>query len=465
LIRIGFLSTVDGVYFDVYKMYEFKNQLEKDMQKVVEILAKKYDIVYPGLVANMADAHHASKKFRAEELDLIIVCEAGYTGSWQPLAALEGCDHIPVLLWMYKPREDIPIDLDLMEVLRSAGVNGTVELAQTFRRKGMNFSFIVGTPYVEETIKQIDEYIQIAALRRYLKDANIALIPYRCPLMPDTFEDEFKFTQRIGPKITNVSVEELRTIFSNVPQEEVVKEVLRMKETYTVLEPEEEDLKRGARFKIALERLAEIGHFNGISLWTSEEFFTAFGVTPEAGVENLDDKGIMVATEGDVSALTSMMILNHLTGSPAMFCEFLSYDKRDNTVLMGHWGPAGIKMARSNKEVALTTPHVSLDWIPNPPPHGVAVEYIAKPGEVTILNLSCDDKGYKMVFFSGDAIDTSRRHIHFPHAIIKLRRPVDQFFKDLTEEGVKHHFALAHGNLTKKLAKLADLLVIRGLEI
>jgi L-fucose isomerase-like protein len=52
-------------------------------------------------------------------------------------------------------------------------------------------------------------------------------------------------------------------------------------------------------------------------LWTSEEFFTAFGVTPEAGVENLDDKGIMVATEGDVSALTSMMILNYLTGSPA----------------------------------------------------------------------------------------------------------------------------------------------------
>jgi len=465
LIRIGVLSTAEGLYFELHKMYEFKNQLEKDMQRVVELLAKKYDIVYPGLVANMADAHRASKVFRSEDLDLVIVCEAGYTGSRQLIVALEGCDHIPILIWMYKPMEDIPLDLNLMGVLRGGGVNGTVELVQTFRRKGRDFSFMVGTPYDEETIKQIHEYIQVASLRRYLKEANIALIPYRCPIMPDTFEDEFKFTERIGPKITNVSVEELRTIFSNVPKEQVIKEVLRMKQTYNVLEPEEEDLLRGARFKIALERLAEIGHFNGISLWTSEEFFTAFGVTPEAGVENLDDKGIMVATEGDVSALTSMMILNHLTGSPAMFCEFLSYDKKDNTVLMGHWGPAGVKMARSEKEVALTTPHVSLDWIPNAPPHGVAVEYIVKPGEVTVLNLSCDDKGYKMVFFSGDALDTPRRHIHFPHAIIKLRRPMDEFFKDLVGEGVKHHFALVHGNLTNKLSKLADLLGIRGREI
>jgi len=132
---------------------------------------------------------------------------------------------------------------------------------------------------------------------------------------------------------------------------------------------------------------------------------------------------------------------------------------------MGHWGPAGVKMARSPKEVALTTPHVNISAIPNAPPHGVGVEYIVKPGEVTVLNISCDNEGYKMTFFLGEAIDTPRRHIHMPHAIIRLNKPIDRFFKDLTEEGVKHHFALVHGNVTKKITKLAGLLEIRGHEI
>ena len=78
-------------------------------------------------------------------------------------------------------------------------------------------------------------------------------------------------------------------------------------------------------------------------------------------------------------------------------------------------------------------PHVPPYGIPGVP-HGIAVEFIIRPGRVTILNISCDAQGYKMVIASGEAVDTPPRHIHFPHAIIRLNKPVDIFFRELTSE-------------------------------
>jgi L-fucose isomerase-like protein len=183
-----------------------------------------------------------------------------------------------------------------------------------------------------------------------------------------------------------------------------------------------------------------------------------------ATLENLEDKGIVVGMEGDLSTTLAMLILSKLSRNPAQFVEILRFDKKNNTILIGHHGCAGIHLAKSNT-IKLTSP-----WVPlenylatdfKECVNGVSLQYILKPGEVTLLNISCDEVGYKMTFTTGEILDENPRNIKMPHALFRPQKPVSDFLRELISEGVKHHFALTYGNIVNKLIKLADILNLR----
>jgi len=455
--KVGFLATAGTLMVEYVP--ELKKKFEEDMNNVIKTLEQKIEIVCPGLITNEEEGEKVGEQLNQEDLDMLILCEFSYSRSWVPLSALEKVKDIPLLIWMYLPIHGIPEDLDYINMARCSGINGVIEITQTLRRLGKDFSIVIGTADDQETIREIVEYAQVATLARELKKIRIAWLPHRFDIMPDTWEDEFKFTQFIGPRVMYVSAEELREEVRMVSDEKARWLVDWMKSNTKIKGPSEKEILLGARLSLGLENLAIKRGISAIAiLQYDQELIKAIGINPEIPVKNLDDRGIMVGMEGDLSTTIAMWILHRLTGSPVLFIEFLSFDKKENTVLLGHSGCSGIKMAR-NYEIIIT---------PIIPPkgtltstNGLVVEFIAKPGKVTLLNISCDAIGYKMIAISGQAIDTPPRPISMPHAIVKLDKPIDVFFKELTSEGVKHHFALVHGNIISKLEKLAKILNIR----
>jgi len=462
--RIGLLATAGSAYFEEgLCMFDLKEALSKGVSEAVEILREKIEVIYPGLVTNLKEAERVTAKFRDEEIDLLIICEALWTEDAIPLVVVDGLKDVPLLAWMYAPTKGIPEDLDGLGMLKIAGINGTVEITYTLKRIGRKFGFVFGLPQEDKVLREISEYAQAAALVKKLRSSHVGWLPYRCGWMEDTFQDEFRLTRQIGPKVSHVSVLELISEMDQVPEEEIEARVEGWKRDYRIVEPDDEELFKAAKLTLGLERIVDKYKFNAISIMSFMELTAATGITPFAPIEKLEDRGIMVGAEGDLSAAVAMMILHELTGEPVQFAEFMAFDKEENTVLVGHSAPAGVRMARSPKEVSLRGFVCPLQNISLPgfPAHGVSVEYIAKPGKVTMLNITCTPEGYKFVIFRGEALDTPPRPMNMPHAIVKLERPLDEFFNDLIYEGMEHHFGLVHGDVVGQLEKLADLLGVK----
>jgi len=62
------------------------------------------------------------------------------------------------------------------------------------------------------------------------------------------------------------------------------------------------------------------------------------GMIPCVGMARLIDKGIVVATEGDLSVAVAGLIIKELCGKPVHFWEHLMFDEEKNWVLGGHKG-------------------------------------------------------------------------------------------------------------------------------
>jgi len=461
--RVGLLATAGSAYFEEgARLFDLKEALSNGVEKGIEVLRREIDILYPGLVTNLRDAEAAAARFREEGIDLLILCETLWTEDAIPLAVIDELSEVPLLVWMYAPTEGIPEDLDALGMLRIAGINGTVEITCVLRRMGRKFGFVFGLVQEEEVVKGIVEYAQAAVLARKLRKSTVGWLPYRCPWMEDTFQDEFRLTRQIGPKVTHLSVRELLSEMEQVPRGSVEELVEEWKRDYKIAEPGEDEVFKAARISLGLERIVDRYNLSALSLMSWMELIEGTGMTPFGPVRGLDERGVMVGDEGDLSAAVAMMILHELTGQPVQFAEFLAFDKGENTALVGHSGPAGVAMASSPEQVSLRGFHVPpQEMLPGFPAHGVCVEYIAKPGKVTMLNITCMPEGYKFVIFRGEALDTPVRPMKMAHAVVRLERPLDDFFKDLVHEGIEHHFGLVHGDVVGQLEKLADLLDVK----
>src|SRR5437870_3424696 len=70
-LRIGLLA---GGYFEFWRMYpSLKQKVEHDNEIVLRRLSAKHDVVCPVLVDTLDSADEAGRRFRDEQIDLLIL--------------------------------------------------------------------------------------------------------------------------------------------------------------------------------------------------------------------------------------------------------------------------------------------------------------------------------------------------------------------------------------------------------
>ncbi|GAH65705.1 unnamed protein product, partial [marine sediment metagenome] len=92
------------------------------------------------------------------------------------------------------------------------------------------------------------------------------------------------------------------------------------------------------------------------------------------------------------------------------------------------------------------------------------MEFTAKPGQVTLLQIVPKIEGFKMIIAAGEALGSDGVRVEgFPHVQIKFNFPLDDFFDQVVRGGATHHWAMVHGDVKSKLKMLAELLKIEKL--
>src|SRR5262245_11363239 len=108
-IKVGLMS---GGFFEYWRMYpaRLKSTIEADTKVVLNRLATKHTVVYPGMVDTMDTADHAGRMFRDEQVDLVIIAERTYVPDSYIHRMLTHVPGVPLLLFVSQSHDTMDIE-------------------------------------------------------------------------------------------------------------------------------------------------------------------------------------------------------------------------------------------------------------------------------------------------------------------------------------------------------------------
>ncbi len=474
MIRVGVIGTgrpkiglfAGGIeqYWKECGMDDLPAAMERDVQRLKKRLERECDVLYPFLVVNEQDARKAGRFFLDNGADLILMYHATYLDDRMSVAMIRESRGIFPLLFLSQGLAGIPDRFSLTESGTCWGVNSATQLPGSFKRLWRDFrhGFVFGHLEDERPIGEIVRYAKAARCVGRLQGKRIGFLPHRSAGVPmyDTFPDEARMMGQTGVEIGFLYIAELLDRMKAVRPEEAERLAAELYERYEVVEPTREEVTLAARQAIALERLVEEKGLDALAIDMFPGLTPLCGMLPCVGMARLIDRGIVVATEGDLSVSVAGLMAKELAGKPIHFWEQLMFDEGKNWILGGHeGGSAGFSMAKPGTRPKLRgTQYVNFGRLPGAPFNGVLPEFITGPGPATLATLFKGEGGYQMRIARGRSVDTHPREVHFEHTVFQPNIPLRRYFQRIAEAGVCHHFALVHADIGAELEKTAEIL-------
>lgn len=467
--KIGLFVTVDELYSTAFDLLEIDKVVEADINKLIDNLSKDNEVYFKKIARTENDGIEVAKYFNSKDLDLIIISEFVYTLDEVILGFLKNINKdLPILVLMVQGYEGIPEDLTVTDFSRSWGINGTVQLTASIPNlvDGFRYDFLVGYPGDEKLAERINVVAKAARVVNSLRKARIAYLPGVFKGMHDNWDDNVKLEKIFGVRLDWLTFSDLVKKFKNISNDEVNKEVKRIKSTYKVIEPEDKDLFDEARMYLAVKELIRDRGLSGLTITVDPNNcpeFPDFRVLGYYTISRLMDECFACSDEGDMSNVIAQLILGRITGSQVQQWENWAFDKKNNLLMGGHSGVGATSLAKNQDEIYVRNLMYDTYTLPDGEVRkGFAFNFVLKPGKVTMLSLGAMNDKYKFKIIRGTAIDYKLLDIHSPFAVIKLDYiSVEEYFEKICRFGCGKHFALSYGDVSATCEKVAEIL---GLE-
>jgi L-arabinose isomerase len=384
---------------------------------------------------------------------------------------------LPSILWASTPYEAPPKKSTIMDLFVNSGIVGTFEAFGVLKRASPSRAplFVMGSSRDEKPYQDILRIARAACVRKALRTSRLAILPYRNPQMIVTYVDEFALARTVGPAVEYVSARELKKAADSISGS-AVSEYTRRIASECLLDPRvtQPNLAASARASLGMEKLLFDRELDGLALSDlNPELHEVMGLRPCLYPERLARSEKVVGNEGDLGGTTAMLILRKLTGRPVMFTEIFNFDLGSNTVLAGHAGPANALLSDESTRVSITPDYELMDS-----PSGIGgvwMEFIARPGRVTLVNFfQCppggfgtrsgapepQSGGFAMTVVGGESLGGDLRIEGYPHAAVRLDPPLPVFLESCATHGTSHHWAIVHKDVRTEMRHFGRMLGI-----
>jgi len=459
-LTVGVLACA---YFEYWRMYEgLKEQVADDMNRIVNTLSKKHEVVYPGLVDTLDSADAAGRFFSDRKIDLLIITEGTYCTDYivhQALLHLPG--DIPLCIYASQAHATLNFNAGYDQSLRNSGPMGLIQLTAGFRKmnKYTHFEVVVGAIDDDEAYAEIDRFIQVRTTIANLRHWNIGLVGHVFRGMYDFQYDKTSLTGKLGPHVIDIDIKHLSAILDEtVPDAASVRALCdKVRADYEVLTLTDEEIRRSARLAVALKELVQRYRLDGLALLGQHHIEAQANATCYLGLaEILSSDAALAVTEGDVLGLIMKKVLKDFTGHTPFFGEWEEVDVSRNAVmLLGH-GFIDTREARKDRTVQVQP--ACEDW--GFEDHSLGFQASYPPGPVTMTHIIEDTNGWRMLISEGEIMDTPPMKIAESSMIIQVQKDVKLYFKELMKTGFSHHCIAAPGLVTDQLASFAEQLDI-----
>lgn len=442
-------------WFDsVVALPELTSLVQQDAALLVETLASSFEISGLWVVNSPQSLEACQAALAALEFDLAVLTFQVWAEDFYLMPLLEAIGSRPLVVWCYLPWQNPPRPAGFVDVLRGSGPVGTFEGLGTLRNLGVDYTFVYGAPGEQRLIAGLERVALAAQTRRALRSARFGILPARNEQMQSTFVDEFRLRAELGPSVEYLSAAQLKQAAAARPDAEVHDFVAQLKERFAVRGVSERTLESAARASLGMARLALERRLHLISLNDiSTELHETLGLRPCLYPDLYDEHGILVGLEGDLGAAAAAFILHRLTASPLLFCEIWFWDEVQNLIVAGHAGPQNPRIARPGAA------WISQDYEfqQSDATEGAHLQFIARPGVVTLLQLRGTPGGWQALAAAGEAVESEPWVEGYPHAVVRLAAPLERFLHSVAGAGSTQHWLMAYGNALGPLEEFGRL--------
>ena len=459
--KVGVFSIALGAYLPQFPQLvpEFEGQYDA----FKKTLPTTVDIIDGGLVTTKEQAQEAGDKFRAEDVDLVILQMLTYATSYNVLPAVRDLDVPVVVVNVQKKAQpdyantDIPIWLG---ELYACGAPG--EVVADLNRAGKRHAVVTGV--VEggdpEVAKQLEEWCTAAQVRRRLRRTNIAQIGRPYPGMMDLYIDETNLYNRMGLYTKQFDWEKMWAIADDIDDQAAIDaKAAEIIDTFDIeggAQVSDKPIQYMAKYVVAFEQWVkdeEIGliasHYDGFAQGAAgvldSMLIPAFSM--------LIKQGTACAVEGDMKVAMAMSILKTIAGT-GQLSEMYSIDFPEDVVIIGHSGSGDADISTAKKPTLKVVPvfHGKTGG-------GYLTQFYPGLGTVTYLGITQDGDGnFKFVVAEGENVEGPIFTFGDTNMRMKFSIGAREFMNRWNETGPTHHMAAALGSHTDTILKVAKIL-------
>lgn len=459
--RVGVFAIALGAYLPQFPSLvpEFEGQFA-DFKKTIP---DSVELVDGGIVTTKEAAMAAGDKFRAADVDLVLLQMLTYATSYNMLPAIRDLNVPVVLVNVQKKKAPDYANTDTATWLGELYACGAVgEMVADLERAGKRHAVITGVveggdPEVE---KQIAEWCTAAQVRRRFRDTNIAQIGRPYPGMMDLYIDETNLYNRMGLYTKQFDWEKMWAIADDITDEDAIRakaegilDTFDIEGGATV-----ETVWEMAKYVVAFEKWVKdeqlalvASHYDGFAQGVAGKLDSM--LIPAFSM--LIKQGTACAVEGDIKVAMAMSILKTIAGT-GQLSEMYSIDFNEDICIIGHSGSGDADISVDRKPTMKIVPvfHGKTGG-------GYLTQFYPPAGDVTYLAITQDKDGH-FKFVVAEGVNEEGPIFTFGDTNMRTRFSIGarEFCNRWSEAGPTHHMAAAigrHIDVIEKVGKILDI--------
>lgn len=386
-------------------------------------------VVSLGAVDTAEKSRATGQRFAEEQVQAVVAVATSWFEDYLVLDLLEEWP-APLLLWSVPGME-------------TGALCGMQQLTCFLKQLDAPYAAVFGSLENRDSREQALAYLQAAALKSRLRRARIGLAGQRIGGMTHTAPHEFMLKKALGPRVVPLDLPLLlqrAAEFSPAETGPLWQQLTCRAGACRV--PEAAGLEAMGVY-LALRELVVAEGLNALTVGCYPHLMGRVCLA----ASRLADEGIPLACEGDVNGAVGQLLLQLLSGQPTHHTDWLN-PLPDGTVVLTHCGSGSFQLAASPKDITLADVRLM--------GQGVCALFPAKPGPVTLVNLTPTAGGYQMALLEGEARPTE---MVFPGNPVRVEfsQPTGELIDWIHEQGLGHHWMVGYGRLGATIQRWAGL--------
>lgn len=403
-----------------------------------------------------ADGERARAFMDGEGVDFVLVFNASlpFGRVILPLARVKGA----MGLWSVPE----PATEGVLQLNSFCGTNMLGSIISNYLREyDIPFKWFYGMP--EDARFRRRFAVTIAALRavKALRTARIGQIGGLANGFENLYIDERVLERKFGTRLqTRHSVEEIVARAESIPPAEVQTEIDRMalEGTFVPGRLSRVHVEKSARIYCALRNFASENDYDSLALSCWSRFQEVYGVAVCGAMSRLNNGGLVVPCEADVTSAVMMLALNAMNRGRASLNDLVAFDDRDQSLCLWHCGVAPACWADSRgvewDNHFNIGHHEGCAWCGD----GLVADIRFRPGPITISSMDNDFDG--LLVLTGTVMAEKKGYSGSGGWVDGLRLNgesvgIDDLMNTLIVGRVNHHYSGASGDLTDELNEFA----------